>query len=72
MALHTDLEIYKTTKELLLVVSKMVANMRRDFKHDLGGELRRECVRAAVLIFRTNTARESKRRYPGQIGRAHV
>lgn len=63
MALHTELEIYRTTRDLLLVVTKAVANMRRDFKHDLGGELRRECVRATVLIFRTNTTRDPKRRY---------
>lgn len=63
MANHTELEIYGTTKDLLLLVSRMVGKMRGDFKHDLGGELRRECVRSVVLIFRTNTARESKRRY---------
>ena len=63
MALHTELEIYKTTRDLLRVITKAVANMRGDFKRDLGGELRRECVRATVLIFRTNTARDSKRRY---------
>lgn len=63
MALHTGLEIYKTTKELLLLVVKTVANMRRDLKHDLGGELRRECVRATVMIFRTNTTRDQAQRH---------
>lgn len=63
MALHTELPIYRATRDLLLVVCRIVGKMRGDFKHDLGGELRRECVRSTVLIFRVNTAREPKRRY---------
>jgi hypothetical protein len=58
MALHTELPIHKTAYDLLDIVVDLIKNMRRDFKHSLGGELRDECLAVLVSIFRANVARE--------------
>ena len=57
MALHHELPIYKVTYDLLGVATDLVKNMPRDFKASIGAEIRNECVRMVVLIFRANCAR---------------
>jgi hypothetical protein len=58
MALHSDLPIYKVTYDLLGLIVQVARNMPRDVKQQLGGDLRGECVRIVVLIFRANVARD--------------
>ena len=56
MANHTDLPISKVTYDLLVVATDLTKNMPRDFKASIGKEIRDECVRLTVLIFRANCA----------------
>lgn len=58
MGLHTELSIYKTAYDLLDVATDLAKNMPRDFKAQIGGKIRDECIEITVLIFRANTARE--------------
>ncbi|MGR2662422.1 four helix bundle protein [Chromobacterium haemolyticum] len=57
MALHKDLPIYKVTYDLVALVTKLTANMSRDFKRSLGDDLRRECLKLSILVYRANFAR---------------
>ncbi len=57
MALHTELEIYSVAFELLSLVTKLVANMPRDFKPTIGFKIRDEAIEILTLIFRANKAR---------------
>lgn len=56
MAKHTDLPISKVTYDLLVVATEITKNMPRDFKASVGKEIRDECVRLSVLVFRANSA----------------
>lgn len=56
MALHHELPIYRETYELLTKVVQVTRNIPRDFKRLIGEELRAECVKMMVLIFRANVA----------------
>jgi hypothetical protein len=56
MALHHELPIYRQTYELLTRVLQVTRNIPRDFKRLIGEELRTECVKMMVLIFRANVA----------------
>lgn len=58
MALHHELPIYRETYDLLTKVVQITRNIPRDFKRLIGEELRTECVRMMVLIFRANVATE--------------
>ena len=58
MALHSELPIYKVAYDLLALVFNVARNMPRDAKQQFGNELRGECIRITVLIFRANVARE--------------
>ncbi len=58
MAIHTNLPIYKVAYDLLDAATELAKNMPRDFKAQIGGKLRDECIEITVLIFRANTARE--------------
>lgn len=56
MAIHTNLPIYKVSYELFSHVTQITRNMPRDFRLSVGGEIRAECVKLMVLIFRANSA----------------
>lgn len=58
MALHHELPIYRKTYELLTTVVQITRNIPRDFKRLIGEELRSECVKMMVLIFRANVAKQ--------------
>jgi hypothetical protein len=58
MAIHTSLPIYKVTYDLLGLVVDIVKNMPREFKQSIGGEIRDECVKVTVLVFRANVAED--------------
>jgi hypothetical protein len=56
MALHNELPIYKVAYDLLRVVIEASRNMPREVKQQVGGELRDECIKITILIFRANVA----------------
>ena len=56
MANHTDLPISKVAYDLLVVATELTKNMPRDYKASVGKEIRDECVRLSVLVFRANSA----------------
>lgn len=56
MALHTQLPIYKVTYDLLTMITMATKNMPRDFKAQIGGEIRKECVALVLLVYRANSA----------------
>lgn len=58
MALHTQLPIYKVAYDLLDVATDLVRNMPRDYKASIGSQIRDECVKLIVLIFRANVSKD--------------
>ena len=58
MAIHTELNIYKVTYDLLDVITELAKNMPRDFKQSIGGKLRDECVEIVTLIFKANVSQD--------------
>lgn len=58
MAIHTELDIFKATYDLLTHVVKITRSIPRDFKDSIGRDLRRECTRLTVLIQKANMAND--------------
>ncbi|MGK2829191.1 four helix bundle protein [Ralstonia pseudosolanacearum] len=56
MALHTELDVYKTGYDLFGKVTKIVANMERSFKHLIGEEIVRESSKLLLLVYRANVS----------------
>jgi len=56
MALHTELDVYKTGYDLFGRVTKIVANMERSFKRLIGEEIVRESSKLLILVYRANVA----------------
>ena len=56
MALHTELDVYKTGYDLFGKVTKIVANMERAFKHLIGEEIVLESSKLLILVYRANVA----------------
>jgi len=54
MALHTDTQIFKSTRDLLLMIEQYVANMDRIFKPTIGADLRADTRRIIRCIKRAN------------------
>ncbi len=66
MAQYKHLPIYKTTYELLEMVTRKTKNFSRDFKYSLGDKIRNECVELVVFIYKANSAQD-KAEYLQQI-----
>ncbi|NYT38911.1 four helix bundle protein [Allopusillimonas soli] len=60
MALHTDTRIYKATYDLTLLITKLVANMPRNYKADFGKELRRQSVGLVMRVYEANTTEDRR------------
>ncbi|RIJ84970.1 four helix bundle protein [Ralstonia solanacearum] len=58
MALHTELDIYKTGYDLFGKVTMIVANMERTFKRLIGEEIVRESSKLLILVYRANVAED--------------
>jgi hypothetical protein len=58
MALHTELKIHKTARDLIAVSIEASRHMPRDFKGTLGTEIRKECVAIILRIIRANVAQD--------------
>ena len=56
MALHTDLPVYKDTRDLAKLISQVVANMQRDYKFTLGKRLDDQCIDLVMSVYRANAA----------------
>jgi hypothetical protein len=56
MALHEELDIFKTAYGLLSLAIDLVRNLPRDIKGSLGKAISDECVKLLVLIARANSA----------------
>ncbi|VWC78406.1 hypothetical protein BLA17378_03740 [Burkholderia aenigmatica] len=54
MALHTELDVYKTGYDLLTKVTGMVKNMERSFKRLIGEEIVDETKKLLLLVYRAN------------------
>ena len=55
MARYKHLPIYKTTYELLELVTRKTKNFPRDFKYSLGDKIRNECIELVVFIYKANS-----------------
>jgi hypothetical protein len=60
MALHTELPIHKVAYDLAGLAIDLVKNMPREIKSVIGSELRDECLKLIVLIFRANVAADKR------------
>ncbi|WP_234775224.1 four helix bundle protein [Paraburkholderia tropica] len=58
MALHTQLDVYKTGYDLLGRVTTLVENMERTFKRLIGEEIVRESAKLLILVYRANVAED--------------
>lgn len=56
MALHTELPVYATARDLSKLVSQVVGNMQRDYKFTLGKRMDEQCFQLLMDIFEANTA----------------
>ncbi len=67
MAQYKHLPIYKTTYELLQLVTRKTKNFPRDFKYSLGDKIRNECIELVVFIYKANSFKEQRQDYLKQI-----
>jgi len=59
MAQYTHLPIYKTTYELLNLITKKTKTFPRDFKYSLGDKIRNECIDLVVFIYKANSTKDN-------------
>jgi hypothetical protein len=67
MAQYKHLPIYKTTYELLEMVTKKTKDFPRDFKYSLGDKIRNECIELVIFIYKANTIRQQRKEHLQQI-----
>jgi len=67
MAQYKHLPIYKTTYELLEMVTKKTKDFPRDFKYSLGDKIRSECIELVIFIYKANTIRQQRKEHLQQI-----
>ncbi len=60
MAHYKHLPIYKTTYELLALVTRKTKDFPRDFKYSLGDKIRGECIDLVVSIYKANSSKHRK------------
>lgn len=60
MAQYKHLPIYKTTYDLLNLVTKKTKTFPRDFKYSLGDKIRNECIDLVVFIYKANSSKDKK------------
>jgi hypothetical protein len=67
MAQYKHLPIYKTTYELLEMVTQKTKSFPKDFKYSLGDKIRNECIELVVFIYKANTIRQQRKEHLQQI-----
>jgi len=60
VAKYKHLPIYKTTYELLEMVTRKTKDFPRDFKYSLGDKIRNECIELVVFIYKANSKLNKK------------
>lgn len=60
MALHSELEIYRTCFDLLGEAVEIVRNMRRDIKKALGDRILDACIELDLFVRRANIAADKE------------
>lgn len=63
MARYKHLPIYKTTYELLQLITKHTRNFPKDFKYTLGAKIRDEAIDLVVFIYKANSSRDARLQY---------
>lgn len=58
MAQYKHLPIYKTTYELLELVTKKIKDFPKNFKYSLGNKLHEECIELVVFIYKANSTQD--------------
>lgn len=58
MAQYKHLPVYKTTYELLKLVTEKTKHFPKDFKYSLGDKLRNEVIELVVSIYKANAVRD--------------
>ncbi|MGO3543566.1 MAG: four helix bundle protein [Pseudomonas helleri] len=58
MAMHTDLQIYKVSMDLLNLATSLTRNIPRDLKLQLSKRVIDECIDVLMLIARANASRD--------------
>lgn len=58
MAVYSELPVYKTVYQILLLVVGMSSSWQRDYRYTLGQDLKQELVGLLVLIYRANGSRD--------------
>lgn len=54
MAIYTNLPVFEETYQLLKESIGFIARMQRDFRYDMGSQLKRTLLDMCVLIYRAN------------------
>ena len=67
MAKYKHLPIYKTTYDLLELVTAKIKDFPRDFKFTLGDKILNECISLVVSIYKANSLREQREEHLTQI-----
>jgi hypothetical protein len=57
MAFYTELEIYKTSYHMLILISKKIKHFPKDYKYSLDDKLRQEIIDLVFCIFKANSAK---------------
>lgn len=58
MAQYKHLPIYKTTYELLEMVTRKTKDFPRAFKYSLGDKIRDECIDLVISIYKANSTKQ--------------
>lgn len=56
MAQYKHLSIYKTTYDLLLLITNKTKDYRNDFKYTLGTKMREDCMKLVQLVCKANSS----------------
>ena len=61
MAQYKHLPIYKTTYELLKLITEKTKGFPRDFKFSLGDKIHTECIELVIFVYKANSLREQRK-----------
>jgi len=60
MAQYKHLSIYKTTYDLLLLITNKTKDYRNDFKYTLGTKMRDDCMKLVQLVYKANSVKNKE------------
>lgn len=58
MAIYSNLEVFKATYDLLLLVYQTTSNVKREYRYTLAENIKHDITELCVLIYRANKADE--------------